>query len=273
MDMNKISTIGRPVDPSYPTNRAIAIITLAVMVAGALFQGLTGAPWGQSLLWGLQAGLAVFLAWALGREVDPDRALAAFVGAALTLIGLFAWGLPGLGLLFWALLALRVVNHTTGLAATLLDSLGLVGLSAWLIFGGNPGYGLLTATAFLVDGWIDSQNRRQWFFAALAAVVTIAALLTGASTWRGGGFSWPVVGIALGLSILFLPVILGTPPVTSVGDHTGERLHPLRVQAGQGLAALAGIEMALWGGMAGLWQSFPLWAVILGVSLYRLFRS
>ena len=273
MDMNKLSTIGRPVDFSYPTNRAIAIITLAVMVAGALYQGLTGMPWSESLLWGLQAGLAVFLAWALGREIDPDRALAAFVGAGLTLIGIFAWGLPGLGLLFWSLLALRVVNRTTGLPATVLDSLGLLGLGTWLTFGGNPGIGALTALAFLIDGWLDSENRRQWIFAALALIATIIAMVTSAATWPEGGFSWPALGIALGLSLLLLPVILRTPPITSKCDRTGKRLDSLRVQAGQALAALAGIEIAFWGGMAGLWQSFPLWAVILGVSLYRLFRS
>jgi hypothetical protein len=272
MKMNNFSTIGRPVDFSYPTNRAIAILTLLVMVAAALYQGLTGVSWSESLLWGLQAGLAVFLAWALGREVDPDMALAAFVGAGLTLIGLFAWGLPDLGLLFWSLLALRVVNRTTGLPATLLDSLGLLGLGIWQTFGGNPGYGALTALVFLIDVWLDPENRREWIFAALALIATIIALVTGAATWPGERFSWLAVGIAMGLSTLFLPVISRTPPVTSQCDRTDERINSLRVQAGQVLAALAGIEMALWGGMTGLLNAYALWAVILGVISYRLFR-
>jgi hypothetical protein len=38
------------------------------------------------------------------------------------------------------------------------------------------------------------------------------------------------------------------------------------------LAALAGIEMALWGGMTGLLNAYALWAVIVGVISYRLFR-
>lgn len=64
----------------------------------------------------------------------------------------------------------------------------------------------------------------------------------------------------MALAALFTPVILGTRDVTSVGDHTGEVLNPARVQAGQGLAALTGMEIALWGGMAGLRDAFPLWA-------------
>ena len=272
MKMNNFTTIGRPVEFSYPTNRAIAILTLLVMIAGMLYQSLTGMPWSESLVWGLQAGLTVFLAWALGREVDPDMALAAFFGAGLTLIGLFVWGLPNLGLLFWSLLALRVVNRTTGLPATLLDSLGLLGLGTWQTFGGNPGYGALTALTFLIDGWLDADNWREWIFAALALIATTIALVTGAATWPGEGFSWLAVGIALGLSLLFLPVISRTPPVTSKCDRTDERINSLRVQAGQVLAALAGIEMALWGGMAGLLESYALWAVIVGVISYRLFR-
>jgi hypothetical protein len=272
MKMKNISTIGRPVDFSYPTNRAIAILTLVIMVAAALYQGITGMPWSESFLWGLQAGLAVFLAWAMGREVDPDMALAAFVSAGLTLIGLFVRGLPNLALLFWSLLALRVVNRTTGLPASLLDSLGLLGLGTWQTFGGNPGYGALTALAFLIDGWLDPENRRQWIFAALALIATTIALVTGASTWPGDGFSWLALGIALGLSLLFLPVISRTPPVTSRCDRTDERVNSLRVQVGQVLAGLAGIEMALWGGMMGLLEAYALWAVIVGVILYRLFR-
>ena len=271
MKMNEISTIGRPVDFAYPTNRTIAIITLVVIVTGTLFQKLTGVVWGESLSWGFRAGLTVFLAWALGRELDPDRAMTAFVGAALTLISIFFWGIPNLGSLFWILLALRVVNRTTGMSATLLDSLGFLGLGGWLTFQGNWGIGLLTALAFFLDGWMDEEDRRSWIFAALGVIVTVVALISGAAPWQGERFSWSAVGISLVGAALFVPVILRTQTVSSVCDRTDETVNPLRVQIGQALATLIGMEIALWNGLVGLGDSFPLWAVMLGVILYRLF--
>ena len=95
--MHRITTIGRPIDLRYPTNRAIALLTLAVTAGGALARLLGGEPVGAGASWGLSAGLTLFLGWALGRELDPAHDLSAFVGAGLALAGVLAWGPGGLG--------------------------------------------------------------------------------------------------------------------------------------------------------------------------------
>jgi hypothetical protein len=81
----------------------------------------------------------------------------------------------------------------------------------------------------------------------------------------------PLAGlIGLGISVVFVPVVVGAGRVESVGDETGEVLRPVRVQMGQGLALLAGVAVAFWGGEVGLVSMLPLWAAALGGSIYWL---
>ena len=97
--IRRLTTVGRAIDLSYPTNRAIAIVTGVVMVGGTLSQLLSEGGWGQSLVSGANAGLSVFLTWALCRELDPDHAVSAFVAVGLALIGLLGPAAPGRGIL------------------------------------------------------------------------------------------------------------------------------------------------------------------------------
>jgi hypothetical protein len=137
-----LTTVGRLIDLRYPTNRAIAIVSFLITPGTALLQRPSGVTWVQNALWGAQAGLSVFLAWVLCRELDPDHDLSAFVAVGLALGGLFLWRLPRLAVLLWLILVLRVINRTSGLTAGILDSLTTLGLGIWLSFGGNWGYGV-----------------------------------------------------------------------------------------------------------------------------------
>lgn len=102
---HRFTSINRPIDPKYPTNRAIALFALIVMIVGGIFQLLTGTGWLLGGFWGLGAGITVFFVWAICRELDPDHDLSAFVAASLALLGLFFWELPGLLELLWLPLA------------------------------------------------------------------------------------------------------------------------------------------------------------------------
>ncbi|MGD8968241.1 MAG: hypothetical protein PVI07_12095, partial [Anaerolineae bacterium] len=142
MKISDVTSINRAIDFNYPSNRAIAIVTILVVVGGAFSELLSGGGWGESILWGVNAGLSVFLTWALCRELDPDHALSAFVAVGLALVGLVLWGLPRLAVILWMIMVMRIVNRTTGLAAGLLDSLAVLGLGSWLSLEGNWGYGV-----------------------------------------------------------------------------------------------------------------------------------
>jgi hypothetical protein len=273
MNRATLTTVGRSIDLSYPTNRAIALVSLVVMVGAALLRRLSGASWIQSALWSAQAGLSVFLAWALCRELDLDHDLSAFVAVGLALGGLFLWGLPRLSVVLWLMLVVRVVNRTMGLPAGILDSLGVLGLGIWFSLEGNWAYGVVTVAAFLLDSQLPTRAPRQLVFAILGVLGTATAAILGGALPGDGELS--VLGglIALAASVSFVPVIVESRDITSVGDETGRPLEPIRVQAAQVLTLIVGLETALLGGIPAFGSLMPLWAAVLGASFYWLYRT
>jgi hypothetical protein len=267
MKWNRITALVRPIDPSYPTNLAIGLLTLAVAVGGMVVRLSLGATPTESRLWGLSVAMTVFLAWAFGRELDPDHHLSAFVGVALALIVAIVWGMGGLGMSFWLLLAMRIVNRTPGRPATVLDLLGVVGLGAWQTYGGWWGAGIMTSVAVALDGWLRPGRPWGWAFTALALVAGGAALALGEGT-IGEPLIWWAGGLALALVAPLIPVYWGSGDLVSVGDATGEPLSPTRVRAAQLVASLAGVLGALGAGAAGLKVFLPFWAAAVGAGLY-----
>lgn len=268
MEMRNFTSIGRPIDPNYPTNRAIAILAALVAFGGTIFKLVTGLAFLQSALWGLSAGLAIFLTWAICRELDPDYDLSAFVAVGFAIIGLIIWGLPDASTLFWLLLLVRIVNRTTGLPATVFDSLGVLAFGSWLAFQGNWGIGVLTAVAFFLDAQLPSANQQQKLFAVLSAVAAVAALVTVTQAFGGDGIPL-ALGIALGCCGFFWPVFAGSQTMATIADDTGRTLDGNRVQSGQILALVAGVEIAIWRGSLGLVAMMPLWSAVLGAAAYR----
>jgi hypothetical protein len=270
MRISDVTATVRPIDPSYPTNRAIAAFTMAVTAGGIVLQLIAGAEPTQGVSWGISAGLTVFIAWALGRELDPDHDLSAFFAAGLALIGLFLFDLPSLMALFWMILLLRVVNRTTGLPAKMLDSLLMLGLGSWLTWQGGWIYGLMTGLAFFLDSRLSPPHRRHLLLAVVALLATVILFSVAGSMPGGDRPSMLAILAVLGISVLFAPVILVSRQLNAVGDATGERLNPGRVQAAQVVALLTGLQLAWWDGDPGVVQLTPLWATLLGVAMYRL---
>ncbi|MFN2225644.1 MAG: hypothetical protein ACK2UY_05045 [Anaerolineae bacterium] len=270
MDLSDVTAVGRPVDPRYPTNLAIAIVTALVAVAGAAWQWLEGAAFLDGARWGIGAGLAVFLAWALARELDPDHDLSAFVGAVLTLVALPFLGLSQLLPLFWIILAMRIVNRTVGLPARPLDSLAIIGLGLWLTWQAGWIYGLATAAALFLDGWLTPSLRRHLSLSGAVLVATIVLALLGEAA-PGGGWSsgWLrfVVYLA-GLMFLIATETLGNPE--ALCDVTGEPVRPARVRGARLLALITALMVSGRSGQEGLVALLPLWAAMLGVALYDL---
>ena len=270
MKLTDLTALGRtPIDPSYPTNWAIVALALVVTFAGTIVHLFTGAALLESVLWGIGAGFVPFLTWALGRELDPDHDLSAFVGAGLVLITFLLPDMPSLILILWLLLVLRIVNRTVGLPAKPWDSLGVLGLGAWLAWQGYWLVGLMTAVAFLLDGLLSQPLRYHLFVSGLAFVITVAIAIFRGEMAMESGPTMPVVISSVVMVGLFTIVIATTRKVEAVGDATGKVLNLRRVQAAQVLALLTGLLFAWWAGASGMMAMLPLWAAMVGVSLYR----
>lgn len=271
MKLTDITALGRtPIDPSYPTNRAIAALALVVAIAGAIWQLISGAALLESALWGIGAGFVPFLTWALGRELDPDHDLSAFVGAGLVLIAFLLPDMLSLLVILWLLAVLRIVNRSVGLPAKPLDSLAVLGLGAWLTWQGTWIAGLVTAVAFLLDSLLSPPLRCHLFASGLALVATVVLSIFQGDMAMESGTTMLVVSFSIVVAGLFLPVIATTREVEAVGDATGTVLNPRRVQAAQVLALLTGLLFVWWDAASGVLTLLPLWAAMVGVGVYRL---
>ena len=104
-------SIARPVDPQYPTNRALLIL---LPIGAAAFAALcaVGILPGPAVGNALSALLIGFAAWALARELAPDHDVAAFVALALAWLHFGVTGTSDVLLLFVALFVARVANRS-----------------------------------------------------------------------------------------------------------------------------------------------------------------
>ena len=134
----RFTSVARPVDPRYPTNRALLIVLPIGAAAFAILASL-GFFEAGALSAMLSAFLVGFAAWAFTRELAPDDDAAAFVALALAWVMSAATGATGVILTFAALFLARIVNRTTGLAARPWDILMVGGFVLWAAWNlGQP---------------------------------------------------------------------------------------------------------------------------------------
>jgi hypothetical protein len=241
------TSIGRPLDPAYATNKAVLVLLPLAAAAGAVIAWFSGAGLLQTLQQAAAYGLILFGSWALARELVPDDNPAAFISLACgMLVAVFVVS-PAVLIVFVTLGLVRIVNRSTGLAARKTDSVVLMVLSIVVIYTTeSPLFGAVAALAFILDGTLQDPLRRQWLFGLVCLGATIVYMVDhdiGPSLIRAPDtlFEW--------LSLLFLLIfalnILLTRKVRSRGDINDRPLDLNRVRGGMtvGLfAALQGID-------------------------------
>lgn len=266
-DIRGFLTIGRPVDPSYPSNAFIMLFSLAVSIGFGIYSYLTGSSAFSSLLFCVRSFISVFLAWSLGREVDPDCPLCAGLAAIGQVVVIWMIGVPSLLLPLWALLSFRILNRTTGIKAGWADSFLVIAFSLWLGYQFSwvvPG---ATAVILLADGLMKDPNRKQIVPGLLTGGATVYLLINSPSMWTGYGDFPGKLGIVLGISLIFLSVIYDSRNVISTGDESKKKLNPHRVQLTQFIALSVAILFPLWSGVYGFHKFATFWSVLGGSTL------
>ena len=264
----RVTSIGRPIEPKYPTNKAILLLTPVAALIASMVTLIQGDGGRASATGALVAFLLVFGCWALGREIAPDDNSAAFVGAALAFITVWWWPSPSLLLLFTAVALARIVNRTTGLTARLGDSVIVTALVIWTMVSlQNPLAGVAAALAFSLDAHMADPNRRQWSFAAVClTAVVLQVWLTGSDNLEATFLPNPQYVIAAVMLLAFLVPTLSLRSVSSRGDVGGLALNPSRVRGGMLVVWLLALQAGLKGPGA-IEMVMPLLAVMAGVVL------
>jgi hypothetical protein len=163
--MYKFTSIGRPLDPGYPSNKAVLIILPLAAVLGAIVSWKSGGEGVEILRKAVSFLLIAFGTWALARELFPDDSPAAFISMGLGLVAALSFDAPGILILFTTLGLVRIVNRSTGLPARKSDSILVMLLVFAVIYStASPFYGAVAALAFILDGSLKEPLRHQWFF-------------------------------------------------------------------------------------------------------------
>ena len=266
-----VTSIGRPLDPRYKSNRAVLLLMPIAAVVCSAIAGFGGAD-AKGIAFAAFGGLlVVFGCWALGRELVPDDNPGAFIGMAFAFASFSLVADPSLLLPFVALFLVRIVNRSTGLKAKVGDSVLVLLLSLWAIYHlHSPLLGLVAALAFVSDALLRDGLPRQWVFAGLsAAAAGFALTLDPLASVRLSDLSPTLLTVVGVLSLLWLLNIAFTRSVASVGDIGEEPLSVGRVRMGMLVGWLVALQ-ALTATDSGTYSSALVWATLAGLIVGRI---
>jgi len=240
--VHRYSHIARPLEPGYPTNRAVLVLAPLVGVGLAIADALLmGSGAGQAAITGALGVVAAFLGWALARELAPDHEGAAFLALALAPLGLLL-GQAALLAAAATLFLVRIVNRSVGPPARTGDrALTVLAVAAAVWIDGAWALGFAAAIAFLLDAALPAPDRSGVVFALVGGAIGAAGLgLHAADPLLILAARPDFLLIAGAISAAALIVAATTPAPASRGDIDGEPLTRARVAAG----VLVGIAAA-----------------------------
>jgi hypothetical protein len=266
----KYTSIGRPLDPKHPTNKAVLLLMPLAAVLGAVTAWTGGSPGGQILQAAISFTLIAFGSWALARELFPDDDPAAFISMALAVLAALSFESPGILIVFATLGLVRIVNRSTGMAAKKTDSVIVMLLVFWVIYGTkSPFYGAVAALAFLFDGSLKDPLRHQWVFALICFGGMIVYMVdhdVGLAYFHAPDSLLEWLSLAV-LLILALDMFL-LKKVRSGADLNGRPLDIGRVKGGMSIGLFAAFQ-----GLVALEGVILLVATIAGIAIGMAFRK
>lgn len=258
-------------DFGYLTNRIIVFLSLASFISVLVYQLFVGTSVLSGLNIAFATGFAVFLSWALGREIDPASDWSAFVALPATFIIALLYGGPAFMALLFILLFSRALNGTTGTQATFLDSVILIIIGGVLHFDGITTALPVLALVFILDRLLKPVNREQAYF-VLASVIIFGVLLVimPEKVVPFQGLSSYTAYASFLLIIAAAVVIYMTRSDRTYNSKTGLQLRSRRVFASQALIVLFMLAEIFSKGSSAFLYFYPAMAAYCGAALFHL---
>lgn len=238
------SSIARPLDPSWPSNKAVLMLLPVALVLGALTGWYRGGGVAEILQVAVNFLLILFGSWALARDLNPDDHAAAFISMAVALLAALLLESPGILVVFATLGLVRIVNRSTGLEARKFDSMLVMVLAIWVMYAtSSPFFGAVAGLAFILDGSLREPLRRQWVFGLICIGSSVVYMVDHDFSFAGLSppdtlFEW--------MSLLFLLIFaldsLLLKKVLSKGDMSRRPLDVGRVRGGMMIGFLAALQ-------------------------------
>ncbi len=218
--MQPPTSLARPIDFSYPSNRwAVGALLVVLIALGARVILSGGSDLFEIALEAVGGAFWTFSTWALAREFDPDEPRTALISSGLVgafLIGLGWMGrlgspraLEGMVVTGALMIVTRLLVRSTGIQTRWTDviTVGIGGLVAALIASSSVWFlGLLFGAALLWDANRDEDTPRGLVGAGLGALGAVLGAWLGRERSVGLEPGWVetalwvvvVIGIALG---------------------------------------------------------------------------
>ena len=265
-----VTSIGRPLDPRYQTNRAVQRLMPIAAVVAAAIEGGGGGDAKAIALAAVGGLLVMFGCWALARELVPDDNPAAFISMGLAFGSFVLLHDASLLLPFVTLFLVRIVNRSTGLKAKMGDSVLVLLLSLSAIYHlHSPLLGLVAALAFAFDALLEDGLPRQWVFAGVsAAAAGFALALDPLAGIRLLELTPTLLASVAILSALWLSNIALTRSVASVADVGEQPLSAARVRMGMLVGWLVALQV-LTATDSGAYSGALVWATLAGLIVGR----
>ncbi|MCW2927321.1 MAG: hypothetical protein JWM86_1289 [Thermoleophilia bacterium] len=259
MRVRRISSLYRSIVPWNPATGWALSTSCSVFVSASFAHGVTA---------GFRGAVAVFLAWAITRELAPKRGIASMLAPFAGV----AFAIPGdtdLLACVGVLLAARVASRSIGDPPTPIDRIALVPIAGWLATRpvGLPVALILAAVVFVQD-----HDRRLRFTGALMLVAALAVGSTEGTLTARGGWEDPalaaqaLMALAAGCAIVLLawplPRLLRTRDDRRRGPLHGARIRVARVVT---IAAVA--AAVVWVGTSGVFELSSASAAIVAAAL------
>ncbi len=263
--------LGRVLSLDHPSNRYVLVATVLAGVGTLLWRWWTGAD--DVFSWSVRIAGAVFLAWAIGREIDPDDTASAGL-ATLIVVPLTVLGPPSLASAVAILLAGRIAVRTTGISPHLIDGVVLTAGAAYL--GARPETwpalgAMILAVATDRYAQPPGPDRTLWFSVTMiVAAVSTALWLADPPEWaRPTIAEWIVLGFAAVAGFL---AIINIRPVRSRTDFHDRTLSDSRLRFGRVLVLFTLVVGAVYLGGPVVPTLTPVWAAVAAVTAIHYYR-
>lgn len=263
------SALSRHMDASYPSN----VFALVGFLVSALILGAKSLLTDDlSIIGAGFAAVAVFLGWAVGRELDPDTPRVANISLVVALmIALFAT--PAALATGVVLVSIRMVAGTVGLPLSRLDVIVVAGLGAFAALDPVLWPAGLAALAWLVRA-PEVGPLRRWGTAAFGVGATAGLGLLWYQ-WSSGAIepidvttTAYVLAGAAGVAMLLAARPLA---VTSRTDSDSSVIAWTRVRSARIATGAICMWAAVIGGVDGFWSIGPVFAALAVAATFRVF--
>lgn len=231
----------------------------------------------EALISASSSAAAIFLSWAVGRELDPANDWSAFLALPVVYYAFFTIGNPSLLVLFFIILCCRLLNRICGMQPLRSDALLLFVMGILLYFNNFYFALLYLVLIFLIDALIKPIDRFQF----ISALVSSAAYLIIFLAYRPEFVSlftdtmptvYPAVAVIMVVSsVVYISYVTRHDRV--IDDLNKAEVDYHRVNAARFLAAAWIVNEILCGGVIMLLQVYPIVFIFGGIFLYHFTRN